>query len=179
MNQHLSDEQIAGCIAGQAEREVAGHLASCTQCQNETDALSGAIAGFRATVDAAAPRNLAWENISAAAAKGAPAWPHRLWASPWGWALPWGIPALAALVLVAAVLLVRAPQPAATNARSAALEASREAGDEALLLQVQSAIGRPAPRALAPAQTIADERAALLVAKPTASSKNSNRRKNK
>ena len=178
MNQHLNDEQIAACLAGEVEREAAAHLSNCARCQSEADALSGAIAGFRATLDAAAPRNLAWENISAAAEKSAHTAMRLRWASLGSWALPWGIPALAALLLVAAVLLARAPQPTATNERNAALEASREAGDEALLIQVQSAIRRPTPRALAPAQTIADERSALIVAKPIRSSKNSNRRVN-
>jgi hypothetical protein len=173
VNAHLSDEQVTACLAGQGEREAIAHVSSCVQCQAETDALSGAIAGFRGAVDATAPRNLAWEHFSRSATESLRA---RL---PLHWSSPWGIPALAALLLVAAAMLVRTPQPTTINPRQGSLEASREAGDEALLLQIEGALARPAPRALAPAQTIADERATILVGKSTASSKNSNRRINK
>jgi hypothetical protein len=160
VNQHLSDEQMTACLAGEGSTGFSAHLADCAQCRAEAQALSGAIAGFRSALDMAAPRVMSWDPV--ALAQESPMRPRLQWAS--------ALAAVAVLLVLASVLFTRAPRPETSK--------SREAADEALLLQVQTDVGRYIPRALVPAQSIADERTTILVARSKQSSQSSNRRVN-
>lgn len=159
MNQHLglhlNDQQITAWMLGERGPEAATHIAGCAQCRAETEALSGTISGFRATVHAATPPDVKWSRVALALSDAPRTWPG----------LAASLVAVAALLIVSSLLLMRAPQPAVSN--------SHEAADEALLLQIQSDVGRYEPLALAPAQTIAEERASILVENSKQSSKSS------
>src|SRR3569623_2988047 len=49
MNSHLSEEQIAACVAGERSGEVAAHLAGSPACAAEVEQPAGALALFRET----------------------------------------------------------------------------------------------------------------------------------
>src|SRR3569833_2083980 len=47
MSSHLSEEQIAACVAGERSGEAQAHLAECAACAAEAERTTGALALFR------------------------------------------------------------------------------------------------------------------------------------
>lgn len=50
MNDHLSSEQFARCLAGVATNDERHHAGECPECRRELERLGGAIASFRSAV---------------------------------------------------------------------------------------------------------------------------------
>ncbi len=93
MNLHLSEEQIAACVAGERSGEVESHLAACAECAAEVERTAGALALFRESGVKCAEY---WEGRPVV----------RKSARAWRWAI--AMPVVAALAL--AVVLLREPK---------------------------------------------------------------------
>jgi hypothetical protein len=94
MNSHLSEEQIAACVAGERSGEAQAHLAVCAACAAEVERTAGTLSLFQESGARCAEY---WEARTARRAS-------RTW---WRWAI--AVPVMAAVVF--AVVLVRRPAP--------------------------------------------------------------------
>jgi hypothetical protein len=92
MSSHLSEEQIAACVAGEQGGEVEAHLAGCAACAAEIERTADALALFR---ESGAQCAEYW------AGRPAPQRPSRAWR--------WAIVAPVMAALVFAVVLMRRP----------------------------------------------------------------------
>lgn len=131
MSEHLTDAEVAAALAGEAVDER--HLAGCASCRRELETLWTAIAGLRRPAGAEAPPVLARR----------PGLARRP-------AVP--LAAAAALALALGGLVGRTPEPPAST--TAPLAPARSADDQ-LLDDVERALSREVPRALAPAALLA------------------------
>ncbi|HEY4084284.1 MAG TPA: hypothetical protein VGM43_00020 [Bryobacteraceae bacterium] len=94
MSSHLSEEQIAACVAGERSGEAEAHLAGCAVCAAEVERTAGALALFR---DSGVRCAEYWAGR-----------PARRASRAWRWAI--AAPVIAALVLAA--VLIRRPASA-------------------------------------------------------------------
>jgi hypothetical protein len=144
MKGHLSENQLAEWMLGGCEEAVSQHLRVCDVCRTEAEGLRQSVSQLRDAIHAAAEqRRVAWKEPWSASAQHV--WGSRRYPS-FRWAY---VAATAVIVLVAALRLTRAPQPQP--------HAGNDVADATLLLEVQSAVHREAPVALAPAELLADE----------------------
>ena len=149
MNGHWSDEQMIAWTLGERNVAMAEHLAACEACRRELAELQGALAAYRGDVQgAAAGDDSRWLRIRAGVAARANEPSHGL-----RWALSGGL----ALLALSSGLLVAPPQR-----HPSPVAHKVEMSDEQLLNEIQDDLSRSAPEALAPAETLQQERAALL-----------------
>ena len=150
MNAHLNDEQLTTWLLGEGDPLTTQHLLGCAECRAEVAQLRDAVSGWREALISTAEheevfwaqqRRLTQERIATQ---------RRV---PF---LRWAATVAMALVIVAALFLPHAPH--------AVTPAKDEAGDEALLQQVDHDLQRDYPQALAPAVLIDQERNAALSA---------------
>ena len=148
MNDHLSQEQVAGWMLGMHDDVVSQHLRICAGCRAEVEELEDAVSRFRQSIHAAARREEPfWSKERIAIGE-------RLAASRPVPFLRWIPVMVMAAVVFIAVLVMRAPRTPPPPAKD-------DAG-EALLLEVQRTVRREYPEALAPAVLIAEERNEIL-----------------
>lgn len=149
MNPHWSDEQMTAWALGERNVEMAEHLAACDGCRRELAELQGALAAYGNSVrQAAAADEYRWMRIRAGVAGRAVRRAHGL-----RWAVTTGL----ALVALSVGLLVT------PHHRPPKIEpVAQQMTDEQLLNEIQDDLSRSAPEALAPAETLQQERAALL-----------------
>jgi hypothetical protein len=148
MTQHWPDEQMTAWTLGERNVAMAEHLAACDECRRELAELQGALSGYRDDVQqAVAADDYRWVRIRAAVAGQAIQASSRL-----RWALTSGL-ALLALSLGLLVTPHRTQAPIAPMVQMS---------DEQLLNEIQIDLSRSAPEALAPAETLQQERAAVL-----------------
>ncbi len=138
MHQHLTDEALAGRLAGEVTSE---RPAECVACEAEEENLRGLLAEWKASAERVAERPEAfwrWQQRAIAARWSArPSRPRLVWAT-----------AMAILVLVATLLTRQQP----------ALHAVPPAdSDDALLIEVHRSVRREVPRALEPALLLTQE----------------------
>jgi len=150
MNAHLNNEQLTAWLLGESDQPTAQHLETCAACSAEADGLRDSVASFRTMIVTAAERDERFWAQQRLLTRQRVESHHR---APF---LRWAAALAMALVAVAALFLLHTPQPAQT--------AKDEAGDEALLQQVDRDIERDYPQALAPAVLIDRERNAALSA---------------
>jgi len=148
MNAHLNDEQLTACLLDEINAPAAQHVERCAACRAEEDGLRDTLSRLRESVRVAAARDELFWARQRSLTQQRIASNHRV---PF---LRWAAALAMAVVVVAALFLARTPQPPQT--------ARDEAGDEALLQQVDRAIERDYPQALAPAVLIDRERNSAL-----------------
>ncbi len=149
---HFTDDQWVECLLGEPSAGVVAHLSTCPSCRDETQR-------FRMATEQLAQQSLAY----------AEALPERFWQEQWrriaarvaaqdGRAtaekfsrrLSFAL-SVAAVVLLAVILLRWSP-PSGPSSPSPVSSA-----DDSLLAQVQEALEREVPMALAPAALLTDE----------------------
>jgi hypothetical protein len=167
-NRHLTDEQWLQCLLGEPPPEAAAHLSGCPNCQAElsrfreaTTQLSRQTFGYAEALperfwEEQQRRIGAWVAAKEAGTSQA-TFPRRLAV---------GLSVAAAGVL--AVMLIRwpAPQPPQAMLPPAPSVAGAASADDQLLAQVQEALEREVPLALAPATLLAQEMESGMAQKP-------------
>jgi hypothetical protein len=145
---HWTDEQMSAWVLGERNVAMAEHLAACDECRRELAKLQGALAGYRNDVQqSVAADDYRWVRIRAGVASRAEHGSRGL-----RWALTSGL-ALLALSLGLLVTPHRNAVPPVVPVQMS---------DEQLLNEIQDDLSRSAPEALAPAETLQQERAAVL-----------------
>lgn len=145
MQSHLTEEQIAQLLAGEANVEAQPHAAACAECQSSIAETQHAFHGLPQFAAESAQRNDSfWREQRLAISA-------RIARDPGPYArFAWGL-AFASLVLLAALL-----NPAGTS--QATLHASAAADpDHELLMDVEASVRRRIPEALAPAELLVAE----------------------
>jgi hypothetical protein len=165
MDQHWTDEQMTAWTLGERSLEMAEHLGVCDECRRELAGLQGALDAYRGGVQqAVAADEYRWVRIRAGVAGQSVYAHHRL-----RWALTTGL----ALLALSIGLLVT-PQHRPPRVQPVAQQMS----DEQLLNEIQDDLSRSAPEALSPAETLQQERAAVLAQSQSPQSE-SNRREDR
>ena len=150
MTQHWTDEQISAWVLGERNVGMAEHLAACEECRRELADVQGALASYRSDVQQkAAADDYRWVRIRAAVAGRAA---ERVQG------LRWAFTGALALLALSLGLLVTPPQRHPVQRAQAPVQMS----DEQLLNEIQDDLSRSAPSALAPVETLQQERAAVL-----------------
>ena len=151
---HLEKEQIVGFLvdAEGCDPSSREHIAACPECSAAADVLRSGLTNFRDSLHQTAEQHEpAWTGPQIRALAAQRSLSDRKYVL-----LKWAaMPALAAVLLTA--FLVRPERPPVANV-------SNDASDEALLMQVNTAVYREAPMALAPAGLIKKERTKQLTA---------------
>ena len=149
MSPHWTDEQMSAWTLGERNVGMAEHLAACDECRREVAELQGTLAEYRTSVQqAAAADDYRWVRIRAGVAGRSVYQSH---------GLRWAFTTALAMAALSIGLLVSPGKPPVQPKQHAA-----EMTDEQLLSEIQSDLSRSAPQALAPAETLQQERAAVL-----------------
>ena len=147
---HWTDEQMSAWMLGERDVAMAEHLAACDDCRRELADLQGALASYRNDVqETAAADEYRWVRIRAAVAGRAT---ERIRG------LRWAFTGALALLALSVGLLVTSQRHPVQQAQGPKVEIS----DEQLLNDIQDDLSRSAPAALAPVETLQQERAAVL-----------------
>lgn len=171
---HLMDEQLAGWLAGEADRETRSHLESCPRCRAEAVELRDGISRYAIATRrqaALAQREHMSENPAPQRALAR----HRL---------RWFGAGVLAVLLAAQTVWLMKPHSAPANARPAAntaatsgtpepdsqstLRTAKELSDDELLEAVNNDLSREVPRALAPVGAITTARNRMAAASSVA-----------
>ena len=162
MTQHWTDEQMSAWVLGERNVEMAEHLAACEECRRELADVQGSLASYRSDVQqTVAADEYRWVRIRAGVAGRATNPVHGL-----RWALTG---ALALLALSVGLLMT--PQRHPVQKAQVQVQMS----DEQLLNEIQDDLSRSAPEALAPVETLQQERAAVLAEAQTQSNRRQDR----
>jgi hypothetical protein len=151
---HLTDDQLAGWLAGEVNQETQRHLDGCEQCQAEASQLRDGISRYTVAIRRQSAQAQSAHMARTIAPRRALAL-HRL-----RWA---GAGVLAILLAVQTVWMMKprpapsAPRPIA-SAPVTAQPAAASMSDDELLEAVNSDLSREVPQALAPVSTITTER---------------------
>jgi anti-sigma factor RsiW len=134
---HLSAEQLAECILGQPDAEVARHVEHCSPCRAELMQFREALGEFRGAV-----RGWSEEQASAVLANAAAVPEPRSFRA--SHQLAWAL-------LIAAVFFIASFIVPGRRGGNAINEAGHNAGNDALLLnQVDAQVSRTAPSSMEP-----------------------------
>ncbi len=149
MSQHWSDEQKTAWAMGERNVEMAEHLATCDACRHELAQVQESLAAFRGEVHEAASRDeFRSTRIRHAVASRAVERSH---------GLRWAFTTALALMALSVGLLV-SPHKKVVHQPVQKVEMS----DEQLLNEINDDLSRSAPEALAPVESLQQERASLL-----------------
>jgi hypothetical protein len=142
---HLSSEQLAECILGQPDAELARHVQGCPRCRAELLQFRAALGEFRGAV-----RGWSGEQAGAMLSNAAAVpQPRSFRASH---QLAWAL-------LIAAVCFIASFVVPGHRGGSVVNEAGYEAGNDALLLsQVDAQVSRSAPSAMEPLMKLVVEK---------------------
>ncbi len=145
MNEHLSDQQLAAVLVGTATLETLAHLNSCAACRAGQEELRAVLDSVRewARVAAARPEGF-WQAQRMSIHARLERRTERIW---------WVRRALSAGALAAALgatVYISQPEPQLVSA-------VRQDPDHALLMEIEQAAERQVPRALKPAELLAQE----------------------
>lgn len=156
MSSHLNENQITEALLGVTDESAQTHLESCGQCLQKVEAASSLLSGFGKDARREAERSDGfWAQQGLAIMKRSSA--HLQASSRRSVRLAWG----AAAATVAAVLILWAtlgnfdPKPPAPPENTVIADSHEH--DELLLRQVEAALERGAPVALAPAEVLTRE----------------------
>jgi hypothetical protein len=148
MDQHWTDEQMSAWVLGERKVEMAEHLGMCEHCRRELSELQASLASYRTEVQqTVASDEYRWVRIRAAVASRTINRSH---------GLRWAVTTALALVALSLGLLVT------PHRRPASPTPQAQMSDEQLLNEIQDDLSRSAPEALAPVETLQQERAAVL-----------------
>ena len=152
MTQHWTDEQMTAWTLGERNVEMAEHLAACGDCRRELAQLQESLAAFRGNVQQAASADeYRWTRIRHGVASGATERSH---------GLRWAFTTAVALVALSVGLLqVHHQRPVP---RVGDNTPKVEMSDEQLLSEINDDLSRSAPEAMAPVESLQQERASLL-----------------
>ena len=149
MTQHWTDEQMTAWTLGERNVEMAEHVAACGDCRRELAQLQESLAAFRGDVQQAASADeYRWTRIRHAVASRAVEPSH---------GLRWAFTTAVALVALSVGLLVT-PHKRVVHQPVQKVEMS----DEQLLNEINDDLSRSAPEAMAPVESLQQERASLL-----------------
>ncbi len=145
MQSHLTEEQIAQVLAGEAPADAQPHIAACAECQSSIAEAQHAFHALPQFAAESAQRNDAfWREQRLAISA-------RIARDPGPYArLTWSL-AFASLVLIAALL-----NPAGTSQSTLHANAAADP-DHELLMNVEASVRRRVPEALAPAELLVAE----------------------
>ena len=153
MTGHLNDDELRDWLLGAPTLRCDQHMAACAECRDDALRLRDALGDFRESLRVAAEGQRWQPGVQ-------PIQEAQGWRPFAGASLGW-VWTVAALVLLAAGLWLAKSHPssqsAATPPAQKAVAATDDARDEALLLDVQEALDRAAPRALVPAGELGPE----------------------
>jgi hypothetical protein len=148
MTQHWTDEQMTAWALGERKVEMAEHLAACDACRRELAQLQESLTAFRGDVQQAASADeYRWTRIRHAVASRAVERSH---------GLRWAFTTALALVALSVGLLVTPYKHTVQPVQKV------EMSDEQLLNEINDDLSRSAPEALAPVESLQQERASLL-----------------
>lgn len=175
MNIHLNEKQVTDAMLGLAEEPARRHLEGCAECRSQVRAATALVATFGREACREAERDdLFWARQESAIVEHIAQNGHAT--SPRALRVAWGMAAasVAALLVLWIALGSRDRNPPAPPENP--VIASEHESDELLLRQVEAALERRTPVALAPAEVLTRElhrrtRAATNV-KPVSSRKN-------
>jgi hypothetical protein len=154
----LNENQITDALLGIAAESAQEHLASCAQCLQKVQAASSLLSGFGKDARREAERNHAFwarQGLAIMERNSANLQTSGRRSLGLGWA--WGAAATAVAALVLWVSLggfERTPPPSDENP---VVATEFQDNDEVLLRQVEAALERGAPVALAPAEVLTRE----------------------
>lgn len=172
---HLTDEQLAGWLAGEANQQTQSHLEGCAQCQGEAQQFSDGISRYALAIRRQSAQAQAAHMAGAIAPRKALAL-HRLrWAGA-------GILALLLAAQTAWMMKSGSPSPASPRPVASAPVNSPGAGapanpnpaapvsmsDDELLEAVNNDLSREVPLALSPVSAITVARNEIAAASTTA-----------
>ena len=148
MNQHWTDEQMTAWALGDRNVAMAEHLSGCESCRAEVAGLQSALAAYRDDVrETVASDDYRWSRIRAGVISRA---------STRSYGLRWAFTSAVALAALSVGLLVTPHKHAVPPVQQVQMT------DEQLLNEIQDDLSRSTPEALEPAETLQQERAALL-----------------
>ena len=156
MNSHLNENQITDALLGIADDSAREHLASCGQCLQKVEAATSLLSGFGKDARREAERTDGfWEHQGLAIMERSSA--HLRASNRWSLRLAWGAAAAtaAAVVILWATLGNFDSQPPAPPENTVIADSHEH--DERLLRQVEAALERGTPVALAPAEVLTRE----------------------
>jgi hypothetical protein len=162
---HLTDEQLAGWLAGEANQQTQSHLEGCAQCQGEAQQLRDGISRYALAIRRQSAQAQAAHMAGAIAPRKALA-RHRL-----RWA---GAGVLALLLAAQTAWLVKPTSPAPAPPRPMAsapvnpTPAAPSMSDDELLEAVNNDLSREVPLALSPVSAITIARNKIAAASTTA-----------
>lgn len=156
MSSHLNENQITDAVLGFAEESARRHLESCSECLQRVAAASALVSGFGKDARREAERQDGfWERQAVAIMERSATAPQtssrRSRGLAWAWSAA-AATAAAVLVLWSVPSGVKDSPPPPVNTEIAAYES-----DEQLLMQVEAALQRGTPAALAPAEVLTRE----------------------
>lgn len=139
---HLTDDELAGMVAGEPSRRASEHMASCESCRDEESRMRYELKGFGEEYARQGERpEVFWAKQRAAVRSRIERRRKVMWRLSWS--------AAAAATIMFGYLHFRSPAP-----RPAPVE---QDADQALLLDVERSLRRPVPTALEPAMILAAE----------------------
>jgi anti-sigma factor RsiW len=136
MSNHLSEDQIAKCIAGQPAASERQHIEACTACRVELERFDQAVSMFRRAIEGCVGRRIA-SGPAAATALRPPAGLRRMWR----WAL---IAAAALLLIIVPLLRSRTELPQQVDEPAAPMDA------DTLMRAVNLHLSRTVPAPMEP-----------------------------
>ena len=152
LDRHLTDDQWIECLLGEQSAEVVGHLSACPACRAELSRFrtaTGQLARQTLGYAEALPEPF-WQEQRRLIAARVAAGGARKTEGSFSRRLAFGLTAAAVALL--AVILLRWSPPSRPSAG-----APLSSADDPLLAQVQEALDREVPMALAPAALLTDE----------------------
>jgi hypothetical protein len=147
---HLTDEQLAEWLAGEATAETASHLQQCGQCHAEALALRDGISRYAFALRSQAALAQSAQ-LASTFSPGKAIARHRL---------RWAAAAVLALLLAAPTFWLMKPRPTPIPVQPVAVvtPSATTMSDDELLEAVNNDLSREVPQALAPVSTITAER---------------------
>jgi hypothetical protein len=150
-NSHLSDNEFAELLGGNASQTVLAHLQLCPDCSVEAKSFRDALTGLRGALASAteAPRLIRGETHTHAPAVGR-----------WGMRFAG---AFTVVAMVAAGILLDRNSVLDQSSKAATVNSAKSTiSDSDLLNEIQSELTSDVPAALQPAAYLADERQQIL-----------------
>ena len=155
MDAHLNSKQIAQLVAGDVDSQVELHVRSCEPCRTSAAQLQNTVHAVAADARAAAQRTpVDWARQRNAILSRT----HARVLRPRAWAMA----ATFAVLLLAGLLLLVSPKPDKPAIAVKPPAPQTVVDEDRLLAQVNDALDRDTPEALAPVELLLQDRAQVL-----------------